>query len=199
MRKIFALASLVVMTQLSAVDVCFFATKNASAEYFSELVKVLDDKKISWEIFATDEAETFFKNHKICFKKLSVWMPKKSVMELSYDDVVAVAKLAAKECKKAKIVITESGESLVSRFHYELALISSAHRWVFHPTNYSLAQADPLLKTKPEGIIYNHKDDSHELKHRDQVFSISKKDFFNSLAELANGFSAEEFKIKVLG
>lgn len=200
MKKFFCICLLAISLQLKAVDVCFIATQTDSAEYFMQLARILDEKNISWEILASDDAEVFFKKHKVSFKKLSVWLPKKKIQELSYEDVVAVAKVAAKECKKAKIVVTETGETLIPRFHYELALISAAHRWVFHPSTSQISHLDDealakLSKTHPEGYITTSISESKFFSENDR---LTDKEFFDRITDLVKGNSEKEIKSKIL-
>lgn len=145
-------------------EVCFITTNQDSAEDFIKLTKILDEKKMPWKIYATGEAEKVLRKSGVLHYKLGVWMPKKSMDLLSYDEIVSVAKLTAKACKKSKIVITEISDQFISRFHFELGLISSAQRWVYYQEkeigslDHYTESLDHILKTRPEGVIFSHKD-----------------------------------------
>lgn len=145
-------------------EVCFLTTNKESAEDFVKLTRILDEKKVTWKIFAAGEAEKLLRREGVFYYKLSVWMPKKQMELLSYEDIISVAKLAAKACKKSKIVITEISDPFISRFHFELGLVSLAQRWVYYQQkelvslgNYT-DSLDQILKTRPEGVIFSHKD-----------------------------------------
>ena len=147
-----------------ASEVCFIATTQESAEDFIKLTRILDQKQVQWKIFAAGEAERLLRKEGVFYYKLSVWMPKKTMELLSYDEIISVAKLAAKACKKSRIVITEISDPFISRFHFELGQISSAQRWVYYQQK-ELASLqsyteslDHILKTRPEGVIFSHQD-----------------------------------------
>lgn len=150
-------------TSIQAVDVCFVTIHPASAEHFAIFTQELDKEKISWQILAADNAEVFLKQKKISHRKISIWTNKKVIKDLSHEERGLIARLTAKECKKAKLVITDISEPFIVRFHYELALISSAKRYIYYdnpdpyvPGEYSKC-FESLLKTRPDGAIFANK------------------------------------------
>jgi hypothetical protein len=164
LNKLFLLCFFSVFSWIFSSEVCFLTTSQESAEDFVKLTRVLDEKKVAWKIFATGEAEKILRKEGVFYYKLGVWMPKKQINKLNYEEVISLAKLAAKACKKSKIVITEISDPFIARFHFELGLISSAQRWVYYQQkelisleNYTQS-LDQILKTRPEGVIFSHKD-----------------------------------------
>jgi hypothetical protein len=145
-------------------EVCFLTTNQDSAEDFVKLTRILDEKKVTWKIFAAGDAEKLLRKEGVFYYKLSVWMPKKRMVELSYEDIISLAKLAAKACKKSRIVITEISDPFIARFHFELGQVSSAQRWVYYQQKELMSleryteSLDHILKTRPEGVIFSHKD-----------------------------------------
>lgn len=146
-----------------AVDVCFVTIHPAPAEHFATFIQELDKEKISWQILAADSAEVFLKEKKISHRKISIWANKKTIKNLSSEEIISIAKLTAKECKKAKIVITDISEPFIVRFHHELSLISTAKRYVYYenpdpyvPGEYSKC-FESLLKTRPNGVLFANK------------------------------------------
>lgn len=151
-------------TCVFSVDVCFLTTEVASAKEFIEYARALEEKKISWKILAADEAEIFLKKEGICYTKLSLWTSRGRLGLLKDHEVEAIAKVTAKNCKKAKIVITEVSLPLMRAFHKELSIISRAQRWLYYDASqikdspeYS-RNLDRLMQLEPKGIIFSQKD-----------------------------------------
>ncbi|MEI8300221.1 MAG: hypothetical protein WCG10_01230 [Chlamydiota bacterium] len=151
-----------------AVDVCFVTLHPSSVEHFVKLTKVLDQEKISWQIVAADISEQRLKERKIPHHKISVWTSKKTISELSYKEKIAIAKLTAKTCKKAKVIITDISESFIAEVHHELSLVSSAKRYVYYdnpeayvPGEYSKV-FEEVVKTRPYGVVFANKNLSEE-------------------------------------
>ena len=72
--------------------------------------------------------------------------------------------MTAKNCKKAKVVITEVSLPLMRAFHKELSVISQAQRWLYYDSSqikqcpeYS-RNLDRLMQLEPKGIIFSQKD-----------------------------------------
>jgi hypothetical protein len=151
------------LTSLQALDVCFVTIHPISAEHFARFTEELEKAKISWQILAADSSETFLKQKKIPHRKISVWTNKKMMKELSHEDMRAIAKLAAKECKKAKLVITDVSEPFVVYLHQQLAVISSAKRYVYYDNSESYVPGEyskcfeQLLRANPHGVLFANK------------------------------------------
>lgn len=164
LNKLFILLFVWVFQVAICSEVCFITTNQESAQDFMKLTHILDEKKVSWKIFAAGNAEKFLRKEGVFYYKLSVWMPKKEIELLSYDEIISLAKLTAKACKKSKIVITEISDPFIARLHFELGLVSSAQRWVYYQQKDLLSvdqytqSLDQILKTRPEGVIFSHQD-----------------------------------------
>lgn len=114
------------------IDICFVTTHKEGAEFFSKFIGLFEEKKISWRIYAAEYAEDFLKNKKIAHHKLGFWT-KKPLETLSKQETLSIAKILAKECKKAKIVITDVSEPFVDCLNSELSLISKAKHYIYCP------------------------------------------------------------------
>jgi hypothetical protein len=162
--KFFYLLALFITTLIYPVDICFLTTEATSAKEFIELTRVLEEKKISWKILAADDAEIFLKKEGVCYTKLSLWTSKGQLGHLKDHEIEAIAKVTAKNCKKAKVVITEVSLPLMRAFHKELSMISQAQRWLYYDSSqikqcpeYS-RNLDRLMQLEPKGIIFSQKD-----------------------------------------
>jgi hypothetical protein len=162
-RLVIYICSFLLFTPIQALDVCFVTIHPASAEHFARFTEELDRAHISWQILAADSSETLLKQKKIPHRKISIWTNKKAIKDLSSEEMRSIAKLTAKECKKAKLIITDISEPFVVRFHHELALSSSAKRYVYYdnPEPYVLGEYskrfESLLKTRPDGVLFASK------------------------------------------
>ncbi len=165
---LFSVCMLTTSLWAEAVDVCFITLHPSSVEHFIKLTEALDREKISWQIMAANGSEHRLKERKIPHYKMSVWTNKKSMKELSWKERTAIAKLTAKTCKKAKLIITDISESFIADVHHELALVSSAKRYVYYdnpeayvPGEYSKV-FEEVVKTRPYGVIFSNKHLSEE-------------------------------------
>lgn len=156
---IFVTASLYSFSSQS-IDVCLITLHPNSAHHFAQFAQELDKAHISWQILAAENAEAILRQKKIAHKKISIWMNKKELKNLSTQEKVAIAKLTAKECKKAKIVIADISEPFIAYVHHELSLVSSAKRYIYYdnpepyvPGEYSRC-FQALLNTRPDGVIF---------------------------------------------
>jgi hypothetical protein len=165
---LFSVCVLTTSLWAEAVDVCFISLHPSSVEHFIKLSQVLDQEKISWNIMAADSSEQRLKERKIPHHKISVWTSKKNMKELSWKEKTAIAKLTAKTCKKAKVIITDISESFIAQVHHELSRVSSAKRYVYYdnpeayvPGAYSKV-FEEIIKTRPYGVIFSNKNLSEE-------------------------------------
>jgi len=171
------------------VDVCFLTVHPNSAHHFARFTKELDKHQITWRVIAGDSAEAILKQKKISHRKLSVWVNKRGIKNLSLEEQHSIAKLIVKECKRAKIIITDISEPLVAAFHHECALASSAKRFVYYdnpepyvPGEYG-KNLTALLNTKPDGIIFA----SHRLVNQ-KLFGEPLQQLSDRLEKVGLGF-----------
>lgn len=198
MRNFIYICFLIAARFSFSAEVALITTKEASAKEFVKLVNILDKKNISWEIFAVGEGEAFLKKSKVSHSRMGVWMPKKQIEMLSYDDVIAFAKVTAKACKKSKIIITEISDPFIARLHFELGLISTAKRWIYYPDPSMNAayekSLNQILKTHPEGVVFACK----EVKEEIQKLEIEEGIDIFTMSEESKSMEIQESFIKRL-
>jgi hypothetical protein len=143
-----------------SIDVCLITIHPNSAHHFAQFAQELDKAQISWQILAAGHAEAILRQKKIAHKKISIWLNKKELTNLSTEEQVSIAKLTAKECKKAKMIIADISEPFIVYVQHELNRISSAKRYLYYdnpepyvPGEYSRC-FHALLNTRPDGVIF---------------------------------------------